>query len=936
MNQVWKLAIASLREHPRRLLLTSLATTASACLVIWVVSGYDALLKSHDEYSNLALGEYPLAIAPIDLTDPPNVPLEVVDALQSDPAVAAVDPMWLLKTKMAAWVEQTPLPDALPAGAQTRPAINSGYGSGPNAVTPDVILLATQSPAPPFPMKSGSWIGSDENLRQAVLRDDTASRFGFEVGDKLTLGEKAETPPVEIVGIVSAPVVRTAGGEALTPLRTPGSGEIFVSYATAEEATGQKSEISFLGISLAAETDINDFRFGWAPRLSQFSVPVQFQRAIDIEEALDESSTAANVRMQAFATTGIAFLVAALVILCTLSMGVSERIRQYAILRAIVMTRSQIALLVAIEGLILATVGFVGGVIIGQTMLWMTVNANAEGLRYAGVLGYNSLLLAACATYGGALLASILPAYRATRVRPVDAMSPTPQRTSQQRRTGQLLLIGLLLIALNPALTYWFPPGFGSGVYVSMTAGFMAMAFGFVCITPALVQLVDRCLSPSLAHLLRVDSRLLASQLSSRTWRTAGAAISMAIGMSLFVAVNVWGMTMLDAFIPGRWAPDAIVAFQPYGIPPTQAAQVASFPEVASDRCEPIVVEQPRLLNDLTGSAERASVTRQDNVVLVGIDVARAFGGANPLFKINWSEQQKAETLARFDSERACLVPGHFLVESNLKIGDSFTLVPPENPDQPVNYVIAGAIDLPGWHWQTKQTGFRSRTHRAAAIVFADYETVSADFSLPTASYVWFDYATPEADPQQISEQARQLYSRYLQRDVSTGHTEDDEPSVAVMPVERIREMTRNAARGWIWMLSQIPLISAGIACLGVLNMMLASVRARSWELGVIRAIGITRGTLIRAILAEGLLIGFVACILSLGFGVLAGWCGAGYAQYISFFGGLSPTLVTPWSQLAVGLVVFLAIVTVAMLWPALNIGRKSPHELMQQGRAGF
>ena len=51
-------------------------------------------------------------------------------------------------------------------------------------------------------------------------------------------------------------------------------------------------------------------------------------------------------------------------------------------------------------------------------------------------------------------------------------------------------------------------------------------------------------------------------------------------------------------------------------------------------------------------------------------------------------------------------------------------------------------------------------------------------------------------------------------------------------------------------------------------------------------------------ILAEGLLIGLVACLLSLSFGVMAGLCGTGISQYVSFFGGLATPLAIPWGRL--------------------------------------
>jgi putative ABC transport system permease protein len=52
------------------------------------------------------------------------------------------------------------------------------------------------------------------------------------------------------------------------------------------------------------------------------------------------------------------------------------------------------------------------------------------------------------------------------------------------------------------------------------------------------------------------------------------------------------------------------------------------------------------------------------------------------------------------------------------------------------------------------------------------------------------------------------------------------------------------------------------VASLGVANMVIASVHARRYELGVLRAIGAGRWQLVRLVLAEVTLIGFIAGIL--------------------------------------------------------------------------
>ncbi|MGC4005242.1 MAG: ABC transporter permease [Pirellulales bacterium] len=187
-------------------------------------------------------------------------------------------------------------------------------------------------------------------------------------------------------------------------------------------------------------------------------------------------------------------------------------------------------------------------------------------------------------------------------------------------------------------------------------------------------------------------------------------------------------------------------------------------------------------------------------------------------------------------------MPDHFLKETGLTLGDSFSLVPPEKPKEAVSYKIVGVVRLLGWHWLTKTTGFRTKTHRAAALVFANYQTVSEDFSLPRASHLWFDYADKAPpDSKALAEQARTAYQQQLNLPVSVGRNANGGASIQLMPVEDIRNATRGAARRWLWIISQIPLLALLITSFGVLNVMLASVRARRWEIGILRSLGFTR-----------------------------------------------------------------------------------------------
>ncbi|MBI1348681.1 FtsX-like permease family protein [bacterium] len=933
MKKVLHLAGAFLREHPVRVLLTSLATMAATCMVIWVASGYDALKRTFDDYAELALGRYTLAIAPISTTNEDGVSVDVVIDLLADPAVAIADPMWARRVTVFSPASAEAQKDQRGPGSGFR----AGPGIGPDAHRPQLMLLGTTAPEPPFELASGRWLqASNPPQWEAVVRVDIADNLGVTLDDELLVGEGEHQQRLRIVGLVQAPTLTGAGSYAVMQILTPSSGEIFVPAQLSDQLLEAVAPISLVGVSLKPEADLTRFRFGWGPRLSRYDTPVQFQEAFEIEEALDQSASSENVQMQAYAATGIAMLVGMLVIFCTLSMGVTERIRQFAVLRAIALTRGQVAWLIGLEGLLLATIGLIGGIVLSLCLLFITARLSSRMLDHGVSLGAYSLGLAAISVYGGAILASLLPAYRATRVRPIDAMTLRTANLSVQAVPRWLVGIGICLLMVNPWLTFVTPPSFDVGVLIAMAVSFLAMTIGFVLVSPAIVACVNRWISPLTARLFGIDPKLLASQITSNLWRTVGAAISLAIGLGLYVSIQVWGFTMLEAFIPGPWAPDALLAFQPTPLPYEQALAVAQFEGVDAQRCLPIVVEQPRLLEDLTHSADRASVTRQDNVVIVGLDADPAFQGEYPLFELEWVLGSPATAVPLIQSGRGCVVPDHFLKESGLKLGETFSLVPPEDPDHPVEYVITGAVRLPGWHWQTKMTGFRSRTHRAAALVFADFSTVASDFGMAGANYVWFEYATPQVDVDEITAQAETWYGQILGQTVSAEVARNGGPGVKVMPVANIREMTRGAARRWIWVVSQIPLVALLISSLGVLNVILASVRTRYWEFGVLRSIGFTSGNLVRTVLAEGLLIGVVACVISLGFGIMAGWCGAGIAQYTSFFGGLHPSLVIPWVPISASVVGVLLLATLTAVWPAITVGKTRPLQLLQQGHGSF
>ena len=600
-------------------------------------------------------------------------------------------------------------------------------------------------------------------------------------------------------------------------------------------------------------------------------------------------------------------------------------------------------------------------------------------------LGKWCIIFTGLAALGGALAASVLPAWRAMRVRPLEAMSPRHSSRPNVAWVVVLAVAGAALIAINPILVYVASASIaGDALYAAyMAVGCTSMAVGFLLLTPATILLVEAALGPLLARLLCLEPRLLRSQLAGNLWRTLGTTAALTVGLGLFVAMQIWGHSMLQPFRPGKWVPDMLASFQSGGVLSTEIDAVRSIKGVRADRCIPLAVEQPKLAGDITGSEEHQSVIRQNNVIMIGLDPDVAFAESDPLLKLRFVEGSAGEARTKLKEGNNCVVPDHFLTATGLKLGDRFSMVPPNAPWKRTEYTIVGAVSLPGWHWMTKFSGLRRREGRAAAMVFADYDAVRKDFELNQINFFWMNLddeygAAHMAEALKIDEDLKKaapagrggrpspmdahqdvdakraavlLVGKSLQ-EVADRNLGEKQPvnmqgtwggvattfgnSLRLTTPQTIEDRIMRRSEGMIWASCYLPLVTLLVTSLGVMNTVSASVRARQWEFGVLRSQGITRSGLFRMILAEGILIGLITCLLSLAFGIFSGWCGTGISQYVSFFGGLAPPLVVPWSELRIGFAMALGLCLLAALWPAIATGRAEPLRLLQEGRAAM
>lgn len=117
--------------------------------------------------------------------------------------------------------------------------------------------------------------------------------------------------------------------------------------------------------------------------------------------------------------------------------------------------------------------------------------------------------------------------------------------------------------------------------------------------------------------------------------------------------------------------------------------------------------------------------------------------------------------------------------------------------------------------------------------------------------------------------------------------------------------------------LAGIAAVSLTVAGIGIMNVMLVSVSERTSEIGLLKAVGVTRGQIILVFLAEALLLSLVGGFTGLGTAVFS-------VRLVTDIFPTFPAQIPPWSVLlAVGVSMFVGVMF--GVWPARRASRLDP-----------
>lgn len=894
-----KLVISNFRRHKVRVALTVAAVAMSVSLVVSVTSGYASIREAAFRYLNQYIGSIDAQITPVD--ESRAIPQSLAGKLRQEADVANV--LVRLET-------------------QVQIAAARGFPLGRLAQ-----ITGLQRPADreveKLPLLAGEWF-SGEAGNVAVVDQVAAELLGLRSDDDtFTVGKSVKLPALgrelelTVVGVVRKPTFLAQQNPSVyLPLNTL---QTFLYPDNPRQANR-------ILITFKPGTDIP----AAGKRLARDLDPsLQFRLASDTRQQMSRSMQ--GLEILSYLGGSIAMLAATFIVFSSLSMGVTERSRTLAMLRAVGALRNQLARLVMVEGLILAAVGIAMGIPLG--LLWVKLLAlQFETFFSAGlVIGWNGLWFGAIGTLGAAVAASLLPAVMAMRTDPLEAMSPLAE-SSGSVFPFKAAIAGLVLAGLDSFLLLgpldWLgilletPPGLVREIkfYGHFTLGLAGVMVGFFLLAPAFVWLIEKILGPIVAALTGVRYALLRQQLSSGLWRAAGTCAALMVGLAVLVVMQTQGNTMLSGWkLPTRF-PDIFIVSPLQPLTPEQTETLETVPGIRRGEVMPLAVAAPGLPSGFLAITGVAMVP--DATMFLGLDPDKAFelmeldfrtpdGQPAPPEERDRLEQQAREMLKK---GRHIIITEEFHRLKGLGVGDTIRLK--TNRSGEVDYTIAGVVWSPGLDVIVGMYDLDRTLHqRTVASVFGTLEDARRDFGVHGYE-IFVANVEIGVSREEVLEEVKAAVGKW---------------GMLAYDIRHIKYAIEEGFRQILLLMSTVALAAMAVASLGVTNTVMASVRSRRWQFGILRSIGVTRGQLLRIVLAEAVLLGLVGCALGLAAGLLMSINARGLSASIM---GYNPPLDVPWEMVGYGVAMIMAISVLASLWPAISVAHTQPLRLLQAGRA--
>jgi putative ABC transport system permease protein len=721
----------------------------------------------------------------------------------------------------------------------------------------------------PLTLASGRYPNASNEV---AIDAETASNENFSVGQDIGVVTLGPVQRFKIVGTVKFAGVSSLGGASMTIFTLPEAEKVFNKQGKLDQITiASKAGVTPAALVRAVRPLL--------PPSSQIRTGQQ-QAA---QATKDTSGVLTVFQDFLLAFGGIALFVGSFVIANTLSITIAQRTRELATLRTLGATRRQVLGSVMIEALVIGVLASVVGLFLGlglaKALNALLVSFGIDLPSTGTVFKARTVIVALAVGVGITLLAALRPAVRSTRVPPIAAVREgavlPPSRFARfgPYAAGATIVAAIVLMVLGLAVG-----GLSTGQrLLFVAAGALALFFGVAMLAPRLVPPLARVLGWPAAELGGAAGRLARSNAVRNPARTASTASALMIGLGVVTLVGVLAAGLRTQF-------DSAV----------NELFVANYAVTASDNFTPIGVATENALRRVPGVLVVSGVRAgQGKAFGSRINVTGVDPDVSKVIAIKWYAGGP-QTPAQLGSNGAFVSKAYATggpTSQHLHVGSPLAV---ETPSGTTLHLIVRGITSPPKN-----------------------ESPYGDVTISTAN---FD--AHYQDPQN-------LYAFLnVQGGVTAANTARLQSALAGFPDAKLQTKSQfktnqlsglNSLLNLLYVLLSLSII---ISLFGIVNTLVLTVFERTRELGMLRAVGMTRRQVRRMIRDESVITALLGATFGIPVGVLLARIVQGAINFHTFTVPVGTLIVFVIAAIIAGLI--------AAIFPARRASRLNVLQALQ------
>tara|TARA_R110002096_G_scaffold173781_7_gene348697 strand:+ start:59937 stop:62648 length:2712 start_codon:yes stop_codon:yes gene_type:complete len=591
----------------------------------------------------------------------------------------------------------------------------------------------------------------------------------------------------------------------------------------------------------------------------------------------------------------ISLISAAFIITTGLTTGVAEQQKMLGVLRCIGAHRYQLGIAQLLVGCAVSGIGAIAGLPIGIGLAWVLMQVFEQQLPAGLVIPPVSLTLTLLGALAAGLAGALWPAWRASTLSPIQAMTQQSQ-PSKPAQIGRVTLVGLLGMALMATIVLSGLDG-QTFFWTYISVGLPAMFLGYFLISAAVIVVVAKVIGPVISKLFRLPESLLVRTVRATPYRHGFTAGALMTGLALLIAIWTNGSAAMRDWINQIQFPDAFA----YGLPMSEdAIEILNNLDVVERTC---AINMLAVETDAFGV--QALTSYKTNYF--GFEPEAFFD----MVHVEFVQGDPVTALAKLKEGGSVIVAREFLVAKGIGLGDVFTCKDSEGNEH--RFDIVGVVTTPGLELVSQYFDLgESMVQQAISSVFGSRQDMIEHFGVREPMLIQIDLDDSVPTGEAIQEIERALIGSGV-LNVGSG--------------ARIRSQIEAVFSSSFIVISTVALGAMLVACFGVANLIVAEVSARRYELGVLRAVGASRGQLVRLICGQALIIGITACVLGTLLGLQAAW-GGQHVNRVTVGMDLK-FMLPPLFPIVVSWLAAIVLTLLAAAPSAIRLNRSSVRELM-------